>query len=430
MATTNMDGPTIVYGDMSYLPLVPFGTYEPDPNPDAGPSISYQGDALPDVRYAFDKDRTTGFLGRVPALLNLSYIQSVDQVPWAVAAANIAAAANVTNGTAMTLVSASGAGVTVGVPIIPWSAALNSGTPVNALVLDFGFAFGTTTAGSTTITVADSTQFVVGMPLVIADAGAAAAGTPLLTWVTGITDATHITVNDAALRTATPVAIGAGNLWTPGGDMMAGIASGGGALLGYPTGHLPYLAKGPGLFLDPSQSIARAVAITGVTGGSGGVFQVRGWDVFWQPMREDITAGAGAGTTKGRKAFKGIASVTPQFTDAHNYSVGTTDTFGMHVRSDKWEYSAFFYNAGFGTTASGWTAADKTSPATATTGDVRGTIDITNAGGFNSASNGTVTALAMAGRRLAIFSSLPLYNTIRATPFSTPPMFGVTQFFA
>ena len=95
--------------------------------------------------------------------MNLSYLQSVDQVPAAYGAALIVAAQNVVNGTAMTLKTTPAVGLAVNVPIMPFTAALNGSTPVVApVVLDFGFAWGNCTSGSKTVTVADSTEFWVG----------------------------------------------------------------------------------------------------------------------------------------------------------------------------------------------------------------------------------------------------------------------------
>lgn len=424
MPATIFSGPTFAFGNMMALTAAQVGSAVPEYNLDAGPAVSFMGDSIPDIRVFFQKDRVQGNAGEVPAFLNLSYLQSVDQIPAAFSASNIAAAQSVTNGTAMTLASANVTGVTTNIPIIPFSFELNGNPVVTApLVLDFGFAFGNVTSGSTTVVVADSTQFVPGMPLVIAAVGNAAGTAALLTNVQSITDATHIVVANTPLASANPTPIGAGNLW--------GVREG----LGYPTptAHLPFIAAGPGLFLDSRQAIARAVSIAGASGGTGGAFKVSGWDTYWQPMTQTITVGAGAVTGWGTKAFKAISSVVPQFTDAtHNYTVGTSDVFGFHFRSTAWEFANEFWAGSFATSNAGWTAADTTSPATSATNDVRGTLQTATANGGGTglgttATNGTVVSLAMSGRRLAIFQSIRLFDLLNAFPANSISMFGVTQ---
>src|SRR5262249_3361338 len=85
-----------------------------------------------------------------------------------------------------------------------------------------------------------------------------------------------------------------------------------------------------------------------------------------------------ATTTNGKKAFKFIVSVTPLFTDAHNYSVDTTDIFGLPVRADYFHQTQIWWNETVITANTGFVAA-VTSAASATTGDVRGTYAVQDA---------------------------------------------------
>lgn len=131
---------------------------------------------------------------------------------------------------------------------------------------------------------------------------------------------------------------------------------------------------------DPTNSCTRVIAVTGVAGGAGGLFVVKGFDIYGQAMTENITATAGATTVNGKKAWKWITSITPQFTDAHNYSFDVLNLFGLNIAVDAAAYvDSWIAGSGFQTNPT-VTAADTTNPATTTTGDVRGTLTITPAG--------------------------------------------------
>lgn len=82
--------------------------------PDSGPSSFFSGFTLFDPRYAYKGGAGTenSALMSIGAGLNGGYIE-LDQAPSAITSQNIAAAAAVTSGTNMTLVSSTGAGITV-----------------------------------------------------------------------------------------------------------------------------------------------------------------------------------------------------------------------------------------------------------------------------------------------------------------------------
>lgn len=118
----------------------------------------------------------------------------------------------------------------------------------------------------------------------------------------------------------------------------------------------------------------RCVAIISTANLSGMTFTVSGFDQYGQPMTQTLT-GPNNATVNTKKAFRQILSVTPSATDgANNVTVGTADIFGMnfvvlhneYVASVKWG-GALAQDGGV------FTPADTTSPATASTGDIRGT---------------------------------------------------------
>lgn len=436
MGASIWNGPLHAYGDMGNLVDPTTGlVIVPDPNSDAGPDLSFQGIGLLDFRYFYPKDKVQGYVGVVPAHYHNTTMVSANQIPGTVQTNNIAAAQTVTSGTAMTLAAASattltGATVTA-IPIYPFAAgggSLNSGTIVNAMALDFGFAFGTVVANNATVTVADSTLFSVGMPLVIAGVGTTVAGAaPLLTQVATIPTSTTITLISSALPLVSlnPAAIGTGNYWGPSENGFP-----------LPTAALPYLAKGPALFLDDRQAVTRCIQIAGTSAAcTGGTFLVSGYDIYGVPLTQLITVAAGASTTFSTKCFKYIASVVPQFTDTtagHTYTVGTGDVFEFSARADIWEFTSAAFAGVTVPTTTGFVAAVTTSPATTTTGSTRGTIQSgTNGAGTGftggTASNGTVSSLAMTGRRLYMAQDIQLYNALRGVITNPAAFYGVAQ---
>jgi hypothetical protein len=166
------------------------------------------------------------------------------------------------------------------------------------------------------------------------------------------------------------------------------------------------------------------VSVTGVAGGTGGNFVVRGYDIYGTAMSETIAATAGATTTYGNKTFKYIVSVTPSFTNASNYSVGTADSFGFSVRSDFWEYMNVYWAGSFLSASTGWTVADATAPASSITGDSRGTMQV---GSTNRSGAGAAGGSANGVSRLAVFMSVPMYNAINSTNLNYSTLFGTTQ---
>lgn len=421
-------GPLGIYGNLDGIPSGVGSGPVPSPNADAGPSFFFQWAYLPDPRFIFPKDQVTGRMGVVVGQSDAPYLKSFGGVPAAVATNNIAAAQNVASGTAMTLAGGS-TGITLNVPIIPLTSpgVLNGNAVATAaMALDFGFGFGSTTTGSGTVTVAAAAlvNYQVGMPLVIGAVGNAGGTIPLLTQVTAVGATNTITVSPVPLATNATAPIGTGNLWSPTG------ATGSGQPL-LPTAAYPFLAAGPALLLDSAQALGRGVQITGAAGSVGGTFTVSGWDVYGDSMTQLVTVGA-ASTAWSLKTFKYIASVTPNFTDAHNYSVGTSDVFGFNWAVGVYENTTMFWAGSLVTgSPNGFLASVATNPATNITGDVRGTFQAsTNGGGTGqsaTASNGSVSGLVMTGNRLELYSRPSLRQMIYSTQADNSRLYGPVQ---
>jgi len=158
---------------------------------------------------------------------------------------------------------------------------------------------------------------------------------------------------------------------------------------------------------DPTKAISRNVRLTSGGDDSGIVFTVSGYDLYGFPMSEAIT-GANAGVASGAKAFKYISGVTHTGSVATTLTIGTGDVIGLPLRADYFSECRIFYNNAAITASTGFVAAVTTSPATTTTGDVRGTYAL------QAASDGT--------KRLQIYMS-PSVNNIS----SITGQFGVAQ---
>jgi len=104
----------------------------------------------------------------------------------------------------------------------------------------------------------------------------------------------------------------------------------------------------------------------------------RGYDNYGAPMAQSVTAGGAGVRVATTKAFKSIVSIAISALTVGNISVGTTDVLGLAYRVASRDYVTFNYNATVGLLAA-VTPAVLTSPATAITGDVRGTIALASA---------------------------------------------------
>jgi hypothetical protein len=125
--------------------------------------------------------------------------------------------------------------------------------------------------------------------------------------------------------------------------------------------------------------------ITLTSGGniSAVTFTVSGYDVYGQAMTEAIT-GPNANTVGGNKAFKSITKVAVNGAVGTSTSVGFGDKLGLPFALLDVGYVAHLSWASTLARDTGTaTAADTTSPATSSTGDVRGTY------APSSASNGS-----------------------------------------
>lgn len=414
MAETIDRGPFVNAGSLLDNRVEPFD----------GPSIDYQANVIPDVR--FGPIRSVGLQpGRVPSFLNSPYIVMTDAVLSAASTTTLAAAQVATSGVAMTLSTTSAGGFAAGtpswtynIPLIP----LGTTTIATVGALDFGFATGTTAANSSTVVVQDSTYFTSGQWIVIGGAGNSTNTNPLVTQIASTVNATTIQISPVAGGALSNAPIGDANLY---GSGLLPLPTQFGPSSPVPSSVNPYSVGGLAEIFNPLESVTRNIAVTASTATNGtAAILVTGYDVYGALMTELVTA-AGTTTVYGKKAFKYILKAVPQQTQGANYTLGVGDVVGFHVRSDKWEYSNIFWNGTFATTKNGWTQATTVVPATNTTGDVRGTVQLSTNGSLATSVGGA--AVSNGTTRLTLMMSVPLYNIINATPLNSVPMFGVAN---
>jgi hypothetical protein len=126
------------------------------------------------------------------------------------------------------------------------------------------------------------------------------------------------------------------------------------------------LASGGVATLDVPRNV-----IVDAAGAATAVLTVYGTDAYGITMSEAITLN-GTTAVAGKKAFKTITRIASSAT-ATDIFVGTGDVFGLPIRANSRNYVQTAWGGAFVTTGT-FVAAVTTSPATTTTGDVRGTF--------------------------------------------------------
>jgi len=407
MADTAFSGPIIVFGQNPTQPL--------DYNPDLGSSLFYAGGGILDPRTPFTYLPGESQAAQDFGWYGFSDIVSFTGVPYTNAAAAIVASANATSAT-LTLVSTNSA--TTGVYYSSVFTRSDTGATDTVLALD-AYASVTASATNGVLTVTANSGMPIGPGMVLLSSS---------TTVTGGTLGASSGVYIGSQITTTGTSSTVGNGQTGTYQLSQNVTfSSGTVTLAYPnvqTCAIPTNIQTPSIWLwNPMAMVSRVVSVTAAASATATTATVNGYDVYGYPMSENITISAG-NAVNGKKAFKYIKSVVLNAADAtHAYSVGTTAIVGLPVRSDTAaevvvnsgnSQTTLGVNTGFA--ANGFLPADRTTPS-ATTGDVRGTIDLANASGVN--------LTPSTGTNKYSFRQIPqAYNVQSATG-----LFGLTQYY-
>lgn len=124
--------------------------------------------------------------------------------------------------------------------------------------------------------------------------------------------------------------------------------------------------------------VLRCVTITSAGDDSGVVITVTGHDYDGQEQTETLAGGDSVAVTTD-KAYADVTDVLVDGATASTIKVGTSDKLGFPVKVSRFGNVRIVYNNAAITASTGFTAADTTSPATAATGDPRGTYALQTA---------------------------------------------------
>lgn len=395
--------------------------------PTDGPSMAYQGYAMPDIRSApFAKD---GFLpGQQGGALIGNVVLVADNIPQARTSTQIAAAQVVTSAVNVALATvgvagvASAGGIAVGVPIIPLGTTVAT---IAAIAIDFGFTTGSTVANSSTVHTINNQFFKAGQWIVIGNVGNAAATRSLVTQVQStLSNGTGILISPVAGTTLINVGIGQGNLF--GSDQLPPATQFGPAASSASAHSFAGMMQaGLAKVINPRETLCRNISVEGVTSTNYSAM-VHGWDLWGAPMSELLTLTAQT-TSAGKKAFKYLSHITSGTTSAVNASFGLGDTFGFPFRVDEYDHTQVTWNNVRQVNANGFTAAALTNPSNSTSGDVRGTVQVSTAL-LTGVLATSISAVATNGTgRLGMTQTFGTWNQVYGTPVDTIPMFGRAQ---
>jgi hypothetical protein len=328
-----------------------------------GASIFWAGMAIPATGGPASKDRVGP--GAIASVYAAFPIRTINSAPAAGAAA-LTTAGNATAGTPLVNVTTYAAG-RAPVPVTAF------GLPVTGIALDMALDVASfATSGTVTLTgtsVGNAWRYRIGQWICLLNCPTNSAQ---MVQVTAVPTVSTLTVSPVPLA-ATSGQITLTNRFNPN---VYGAS-------GAPSSVSSLAPAGTARILIPELGTSRGVGVTGSASSTGGSVLIQGIGPFGGLTSEIIAAPAGATTAWGKKTYDIFISATPQFTDAHNYTVVTSDFIGfpMSVMDVNSIVTATFAGVAL-TYASGSNTAtiipaDTTYPATTTTGDPRGGIQLT-----------------------------------------------------
>jgi hypothetical protein len=385
MSISAMSGPLIVFGQSPFPAL--------EYNPDLGSSLFYAGAGILDPRQPFtylpgeaESQPDVGWLG-------FDNITTQSIVPYTKSTtALVVSSATSGSNNALTLVNASSA--STGVYITTTftrsdTGALDAGVAGAGLVALDAYTSVTATISNGIMTVSANSAMPITPGMVITSVSS----TVTLGSIAGVYVTQQLNTGTTGSSTTGQGVIGQYSLSTS----QLSTQTSGTVTLALPnvlSCTVPYgfsagVANSSIPLWNPQALIGRAVTIVTPASITASAATISGYDIYGYPMVETIGSLTASGSFTGRKAFRYIKSITLNVADANPYTAGTSDVFGLPLRSDNFgditvNYASSMTAVTAIAAATSYVASDRTSPALATTGDVRGTYGaFTSATGAN-----------------------------------------------
>ena len=338
-----------------------------------GPSIFFGGIAMPVVTAVSSKDRMGP--GAIASVFCAFPIRTIN------AAISVGNGALTTPGPAVAgtpLVNLSGYALgRAPVPVIA-----SGGVSTFGIALDMGLdTAGFTTAATNNVTLAtpaNAWRYRVGQWVCLLNG--AASGAALMSQITTITPATGVmTVFPPPVASVTGQ-IALTNRFNPN---LYGAS-------GPPSSIASTASAGTARLVIPEVGNTRGIGIQGSASGVSTIFDIVGTDGTGAIQTETIIGPVGAANVWSKKTYDSFISATPRTSDAHNYTVGTSDFIGFPLPVLSTDSIVAMSLGGTAVVAANFTVipADLTYPASPTTGDPRGGIQTT--------ANGPAVALGLA----------------------------------
>jgi hypothetical protein len=424
MAKESFTGPLIALGGLvggqSYTQPGTYGGVNvggpKEYSDEIGPSIFWGGVAIPASGAVVSKDRTGS--GTISSIYAAFPIRTVNAI-LAVSAGALTVAGPALAGVPLVNLATYAAGRSPGVPVTV------SGVATTGVAIDTGIdtatwvaATGVCTLGAPSVA-ANTWRYQVGQWVCLLNGGAS--GAARMTQITAIGTGT-ITVSPLPASNATGQ-IALTNRFNPN---LYGTAT-------PPSSISSMAAAGTARILIPECGNTRGIGILGSASGVATIFDVVGIGAFGQIQTETITGPVGALTTYSKKTYDMIISVTPRTSDAHNYTVNTSDIIGLPL--SVMDASSLVAVSLGGTAAVAGTnfiviPADLTNPPVGitttgtSTGDPRGAIQV-GAAGPAATTPGTPMAAFNGTLVLAIDQRLNPLQVALATTINPGPLAGV-----